>query len=65
MTKASRCSPRAARLPWNKSDGQYGLNEELKTVCQSATFCQRLDLAINVHASAIKETIELRPRPQP
>lgn len=41
--------------------GQHWLNEEFKAVYQSATFHQRLGLAIIVHASAIKETIDLLP----
>lgn len=41
--------------------GQHWLNEDFKAVYQSATFHQRLGLAIVVHASAVKEAIDLLP----
>ncbi len=44
------------------NSGQHWLNESYNMVYESGTVRQRLELAIAVHASAIRETIDLLPR---
>jgi hypothetical protein len=51
-----------ARLILGMMIGQHFLDEEFKMVYQTGKFRHRMGIAIVVHASAIKETIDLLPR---
>lgn len=59
-----RTQPGRTQLILGLTSGQHWLNESYNMVYGAGTIRQRLELAIIVHASAIRETIDLLPKAQ-